>query len=816
MAAVASARRSGRIKNAAEAAEEEAIKNGRVPNKPGARKLDERYFLESGETIEQFIARIPSKPDRERMRKGAFLFTDVMTANRQLNNDNKDAVKQLLLLNPSHIAGLQGLWAELAIRTGIQKGALGMTNPTPRVTPNTNRWGNNGNHIDYVKFKAGRYEAERYAGISPFNFVFEEFVSNKKKPWEIFTQNRTINGVYHLRTARTTWFEKVRVDWNFLKLWAGAAPDTLDWETHGKDPVRLVKAHSLPNDRALQVLWGKTRGDLGLPPGGPQGQLDEAAIRKLQSGIPNIFGQNRNSATNSGNIKTLLRKIFSWELGVFAKDKKGDKSGEQDGQCVKRLPDGRLVKEDIEFKISIGLGETYPGEEVQLFKSFILNNLFLNCDYADTPPIRLIAKVESYFVAFGVAALSSKVLHKNIFEGPGRGISDPARARNLANLATSATAILKTPGIWRVTTITPGSSNANKTNAFPGCNFQAITTEVHRLRNEYERRLASFFEKMSGLRELRIVEDPYDLSEYVKSLVIADINDGTFKFSNSRKAYLRIASGLLNAFGDYLHGYKKTPFINRMKQGGLNAEGAAIAWRQLNGKWGTLIKEGRNRHRPIEHFTKGATRGILKGVTRQNAVNNKGETGDWLDSLKKFRFAILQQVRIATQPPTITEANNNDYMDFEEYIDAVFDEKEIKMIEAFMKVGEIPNSKYRRAGSKRPENSSNKAAYAVPEAFRGEGTNNSTVAATAVALGARVAARLPQNVENIIVGLPPAEQNNARRAALALGDPYVVRAILALPANQRQMAYAAAIRQGALQAPAPTSMNNNGAGGATW
>jgi hypothetical protein len=676
-------------------------------------------ILQPGETVEQFVARVPTKPEREKIRKGAFLIVDgVLPGNIIGNTNTVKSIKELVLLNPSHIAGLQGLWAELAIRDAARVGT-GRSSGNQNPNRNTTRYNKNGKILDYVEFKAGRYEASRFSGISPFNFVFKNFVENTRAPWNPPAVTGQATGgprpPPELRDAQVTCFEKVRVDWNWVKLWAGAPLETLDWNALVNGT--LVKAHSLPSPEACRELWA------GSTPPRPGGLLTAADIKHLRAGHPHIFGSTINNSVQGkmAKLRAFMTRIFKWELNEFAPpEAKGDKSGEQDGKFTKAVYGangafkGYIVVDD-ELKISTGLSETYPGEEIQLLKSLINNFLFLNCTWPGGNKNEFMIKTESYFVAFGVGALSAKVQHKSIFDGPGASVAEP-RKSNLGWIAREARAIFgethqNRQNTWDVPIVIPSytgePANVNtrkknlQTNAFPGCNFAAIATAVRLKRVDYDNKLAKFFADISDNRVVNIILDDEAFKSYIELLLMNDEDKRNVNFSAIRGTYTNLAWYLRDAFADYLHGYKKKAFVNRL---GSNGE---EKWRALHGRFGRIRPGASNKTgRTEDHFIKlglGAPAGFAPTATHiNNSANTANRIKIYINAIQKFRKAALDAMALAlANAPN----KNTRLTETKELMDASMNQSEINTIVAFMRGGNrSTNAKYLRAGTLNAEN----------------------------------------------------------------------------------------------------------------
>ena len=276
---------------------------------------------------EKWLSEIKVKSDREDVRRGGFLITNAFSLTGGPNRAQRNTMYQLTHLNASHMASLQGLWAELAIRKGIQIARGRPVAPSRRNGSPTTRYnfggvavarvngtGNNNvlnannnitkfpGRVDYVELKAPRYDAERNTGLSPFNFVYKDFVSNTVKPWD----HRRLPPATRLRKSHVTCFEKVRVDWNLVKIWCGAPPETLDTKTYaarnGNHP-RLMKPHTLP------VSLG--------------GDLTTDDVRILKSAELNIFPDTMPAAEKTRRLdllKELMKEIFAGELDVFKEE----------------------------------------------------------------------------------------------------------------------------------------------------------------------------------------------------------------------------------------------------------------------------------------------------------------------------------------------------------------------------------------------------------------------------------------------------------------------------------------------------------------
>lgn len=555
-----------------------------------------------GEWFDEYLKMIKTKPEREKIRKGAFLITDsysLIGHRHALSNNTKNAIYQLTHLNASHIAGLMGLWAELAIREGIRIAQQNHTaksrrrspsnphspgSPTthyimnrPLRSPATRVVGNNINNnnnitkspstVDYVMFKWGRFEADRYAGISPFNFVFKKNISNAVKPWAYgnLIWNSLPAGLT-MRDAHVTCFEKVRVDWNWVKIWCGAM-DTLDVSkvkrkaSNGTMEEVPIKRHSLPASMG--------------------GALSAHDVAILQSAIPNIF-PDAVKAKKIRELKDLLKYIFERELTIFKGDAKGTESGETDGQFLRAVlnSDGVIVGYefiDDELKISIGKDETYPGEDVQLLKKMVLNSLFLNCEYPGHAKLQLIKRTRSFFVAFGIAALSPVIKHRKISESAGPGVAPP-RGPGITHIATEFNKIFDGGRLWNVYEVKPTSSPQRKLLAFPGCSFSGIVNKVKDLRNDYEKKLSDFF-KQTGVRRIvnMIGENP---DAYMAILLLKDYGSDSRNFSACRTVYIALENEMKDQLGNFMSGMKKSAFGEYYKAGGGPAN--------VNAAWGLV------------------------------------------------------------------------------------------------------------------------------------------------------------------------------------------------------------------------------------
>lgn len=599
-----------------------------------------------GSWFTEFLKNIKTKSEREEVRRGAFLVTNAYATQGRLNSPSKKAMYELTHLNASHLAGLMGLWAELAIREGIRVAQAGASarsatrggSPTTRYTfnrplrsPASRVNGNNLNAnnnttksprtVDYVMMKSDRY-ADRYSGISPFNFVFKNFISNKVKPWEYASISSP------RRDADVTCFEKVRVDWNWVKLWCGASAATLDWEQ--KKDGHLYKAHSLPNH--------------GNPTGGSTGTLTPADIAILRSGVPNIFPATMNAATKDAKIrklKALMKFIFESELTIFKGDAKGDKSGETDGQFLRAILDasGRTVGYefiDDELKISVGKNETYPAEDIQLLKKMILNSLFLNCDYPGVPPIRFIRCTRSFFVAFGLAALDAHITHRKITELSGRQL-EPPRGPGITAIINDVRDIFNNGAIWNVYEVVPNSSIQRKLLAFPGCSFTGIRSKVLDLRNDYERNLTRFFKNTTAARITSMILDDDQRSAYMALLLLKDYNDRSRNFSSCRRVYKMLRDQLKDVLGDYLSGFKKSAFITYYEAGG--GANSAAAWGRVGAATGTVRDAEPGLGRVESYFVKS---GPNKSGGSRNTGAGASSPGSYLKKALKA-FVIFDQ-----------------------------------------------------------------------------------------------------------------------------------------------------------------------------
>ena len=595
-----------------------------------------------GSWFNDFLKNIKTKSEREEVRRGAFLVTNSYASGGTLNKTTKNAMYELTHLNASHLAGLMGLWAELAIREGIRVAQVGNRvnsatrggSPTTRYTltrslrsPASRAGGNNLNNnnnitksphtVDYVMMKSDRY-ADRYSGISPFNFVFKNFISNKLKPWEYASINSP------KRDADVTCFEKVRVDWNWVKLWCGASAATLDWEQ--KKDGHLYKAHSLPNH--------------GNPTGGSTGTLTPADIAFLRSGVPNIFPATMNAATKDAKIrklKLLMKFIFESELTIFKGDAKGDKSGETDGQFLRAIlnTSGQHMGYefiDDELKISVGKNETYPAEDIQLLKKMILNSLFLNCDYPGVPPIRFIRRTRSFFVAFGLAALDTHILHKKITEPSVRQLDAP-RGPGITAIVNDVRDIFNKGAIWDVYEVVPNSSAQRKLLAFPGCSFTAIRNKVKDLRIDYENKLTNFFKNTSAGRVTSIVLDDTQRRAYMALLLLKDYDSRSRNFSACRKVYEMLAGQLKDKLGDYLSGFKKSAFIKYYEAGG--GANSAAAWGRVGAAVGTIRNAEPGMGRLESYFIKS---GPMRGGNSMNTGAGASSPSSLKTALKAFVF----------------------------------------------------------------------------------------------------------------------------------------------------------------------------------
>ena len=563
-----------------------------------------------GAWLANWIETMRKKNNKKNARRAAFLIANAFGRGRVPNKDTRNAMYEIVHLNASHIAGLMGLWAELAIREGIRaapaRGRATSARRAPRSPTTTytfngplrmNTTRNNGNklnnnnnlskhpqRVDYVVFKEGAFEKSRYAGISPFNFVFRDFVPNNAKPWDAAALGARMS----LRTAPVTCFEKVRVDWNWVKLWCGAADSTFDVEVAGG---KLVKKHSLP---------ARLGGDLSAE--------DE---RLLKSGVPNLFPGVSNAAAKIARLKRLMKKIFEDELGLFAGDKKGDKSGETDGQFLRGILNsaGEIVGWefiDDELKISSGKGETYPAEDVQLLKKLILNSLFLNCDYHGYAPIRLIRRTRSFFCAFGVAALESHIAHKKIRAKAGEGVAADRKA-GINHIADEVNAIFNNGTLWDVYEVKPGSSAQRKLLAFPGCSFSQIVNKVQTLRNEYEARLGQFFKTVPTSRLVNMVNNDDKRHELMALMLLKDYDEKSRTYTNCRRVANNLFRHFKDQLGSYLSGFKKSAFIAYYRAGGGAANtptAGTTAWRLIGANIGSIHPPEANRGRLEEFFLK--------------------------------------------------------------------------------------------------------------------------------------------------------------------------------------------------------------------
>jgi len=592
--------------------------------------------------------------DAKAARQGLFAWTGTRLDGRDVPTANEiENAHRLMHWNPSHEAAASGSFAEgPAIIAGIQTWAGG---------PTRSRNQGNGRTVRYIKHMGGGGLVNvdvidcfkipgRMQGVNPLNMIFKQYVPVSVLPWHLSVNgerysytNRNGAKALEFRDAHATYFQKSRIDWNFLKLWCGANDACLD----GTEVPR-------------QSTNGKPRKAATLPTR-LGGDLTSADEERLKSGIiqgmwPHV--SNADDRSKNAQLKNLIKSIVEKEPTDLKTDSKGPTGGENDIEIVLRVIEylnGRPVVKRVhikgESKVSTGAYEVYPGEAAQLLKKHVADNLYLNCRYpgpgnSQGVTIKLIDETRNFFAAWGVGAFKEDYEFTPMHKEPGPQVQDGPRKRAIQAIVRNFRTLFgANGGGWKIERLgTPGlgagrTSPARANQFFPYCDYNRVYTSILEERTRAEGVLSRQLASWEGRRLAKLIVDPVTSDAFFAGLWEADQlyhraggprrGAAYFQQKHAVDVYGKLAKEFRYQLSALMNG-KTVRAIEAIYKKGGGAAPFPTENRKFNNNWrlGRISRGVRNGAVELEpYFVRrgpAAAAAAMSGLITQNNINKRG------------------------------------------------------------------------------------------------------------------------------------------------------------------------------------------------